>query len=163
MLRISSSPLSLSFTPSLPFLTPPPPSWVSHPLPTCLSLILPLSSHFTILFLSPSRCFKAHITHFSLSISPLFFFSISSLTHSLLPDCLHVWSFVNSELNTGSPQSSSHILTGAAPPKKGSIHLKITESNLYYHTRVRIRKGLNTVVFFFGDATLKYFIELNKK
>lgn len=71
MLRISSFPLSVSFTLTLLFLTPPPPLCFSHPLPMCLSLVLPLSFlHFTILFLSPSRCFKAHITPFSLSISP---------------------------------------------------------------------------------------------
>lgn len=50
----------------------PPPPCFSHPLSICLSLILPLSFlHFTILFLSPSRCFKAHII---LSVSPLPFF-----------------------------------------------------------------------------------------
>lgn len=73
MLRISSFPLSVSFTLTLLFLTPPSPLCFSHLLPICLSLVLPLFFlHFTILFLSPSRCFKAHITPFSLSISPFF-------------------------------------------------------------------------------------------
>lgn len=73
MLRISSFPLSVSFSLTLLFLSPPPPLSFSHPLPICLLLVLPLSFlHFTILFLSPSRCFKAHITPFSLTISPFF-------------------------------------------------------------------------------------------
>lgn len=66
-LRISSFPLSVFFTLTVLFLNPPPPLSFSHPLPICLFLVLPLSFlHFTILFLSPSRCFKAHITPFNL-------------------------------------------------------------------------------------------------
>ena len=71
MLRISSfPPISLfhSYTP-LPHPTP-----ASLFLSSSANMSLPLSFlHFTILFLSPSRCFKACITPFSLSISPLFF------------------------------------------------------------------------------------------
>lgn len=97
MLRISSFPLSVSFTLTLLVLTPPPPPCFSHPLPICLSLVLPLSFlHFTILFLSPSRCFKAHITPFSLFISPFFFnpfppkFSHSTAcVHMSEPTALH--------------------------------------------------------------------------
>lgn len=74
MLRISSLPLSVSFTP------PPQPDSTtttlgpSHPLPVCLppsfppslphpplSPLLPSPVHFAILFLSPSRRFKAGV------------------------------------------------------------------------------------------------------
>lgn len=88
MLRISSLPLSVSFTP------PPQPDSTtttttlgpSHPLPVCLppshppslprpplSPLLPSPVHFAILFLSPSRRFKAGVI---LSLPPsLFLFS----------------------------------------------------------------------------------------
>lgn len=90
MLRISSFPLSVSFTLTLLFLTPPPPLCSSHPLPICLSLVLPLSFlHFTILFLSPSRCFKAHITPFSLSIS-LFFPNLFLPNSQRLRVCIYI-------------------------------------------------------------------------
>lgn len=90
MLRISSFPLSVSFTLTLLFLTPPPPLCSSHPLPICLSLVLPLSFlHFTILFLSPSRCFKAHITPFSLSIS-LFFSNLFLPNSQRLRVCIYI-------------------------------------------------------------------------
>ncbi len=91
MLRISSFPLSVSFTLPLLFLTPPPPFCFSHPLPICLSLILPLSLfHFTILFLSPSRCFKAHITPFSLSILSFCQSLSPKLTYFILHLCICV-------------------------------------------------------------------------
>lgn len=123
MLRISSFPLSVSFTLTLLFLTQPPPLCFSHPLPICLPLVLPLSFlYFTILFLSPSRYFKAHITPFSLSNS-LFLKTLSpTLPRSRL--CVHMWLFVNGFVYIWSLHLSSDAIQSAAtpcPPKKKKI------------------------------------------
>lgn len=127
MLRISSLPLSVSFTP------PPQPDSTttttldsSHPLPVCLppslppslpllplSPLLPSPVHFAILFLSPSRRFKAGVI---LSLPPsLFLFSSLkktkkhfSLPTSVAPDGL--WLSRSAVWQAGKFTSAVHLL-----------------------------------------------------
>lgn len=92
------SPISLfhRYTPA-PHPTPPP--YVCHPLSICLSLILLFSFlHFTILFLSPSRCFKAHII---LSVSPLpYFFFSCFIPMSVFPESVNICTFLYADVFT---------------------------------------------------------------
>lgn len=77
------SPISLFHSTASPHLTPP---CFSYPLPIHLSLTLSLL-HFTIPFLSPSRCFKAHII---LAVSPLPSFSLPPQLSQSVYTCLVV-------------------------------------------------------------------------